>query len=123
MRAIVVTRAGGPEVLELQDVPDPQPDSGRLVVDVEAVGVNYRDVYEREGRYQTQPPLIAGVEGAGTCDGERVAWSDAPGSYAERVAVDPERLGPVPEGVSSEQAAAVPLPGKTAHYPASDTYP
>jgi NADPH2:quinone reductase len=122
VRAIVVTRAGGPEVLELQDVPDPQPDSGHVVVDVEAIGVNYRDVYEREGRYATQPPLIAGVEGAGTLDGQRVAWSDTPGSYAERVAVDPSRLVPVPDGVSNEVAAAVLLQGMTAHYLATGTY-
>jgi NADPH:quinone reductase len=121
MRAVVVTRAGGPEVLELQDVPEPQPDDGRVVVDVEEIGVNYRDVYEREGRYRT-PPLVAGAEGAGTVGGERVAWSDAPGSYAERVAVDPARLVPVPDGVSNEVAAAVLLQGMTAHYLASDTY-
>ncbi len=106
MRAIVVTRPGGPEVLEVQDVPEPEAQSGQLLVAIEAVGVNYRDVYEREGRYRT-PPLIAGVEGAGTvlevgegvtdlAEGDRVAWSDAPGSYAERVAVEATRLVPVP---------------------------
>jgi NADPH:quinone reductase len=123
VRAIVVTQAGGPDVLELQDVPEPEADDGRVVVDVEAIGVNYRDVYEREGRYPKQPPLIAGVEGAGTVDGRRMAWSDAPGSYAERVAVDPERLVPIPDGLSSEIAAAVLLQGMTAHYLATDTYP
>ncbi len=132
MRAIVVTRPGGPEVLEVQDVPEPEAQSGQLLVAIEAVGVNYRDVYEREGRYRT-PPLIAGVEGAGTvlevgegvtdlAEGDRVAWSDAPGSYAERVAVEATRLVPVPERLSNELAAAVLLQGMTAHYLATDTY-
>jgi NADPH2:quinone reductase len=130
VRAIVVTRPGGPEVLEVQDVAEPQ--SGQLLVAVDAVGVNYRDVYEREGRYR-KPPLIAGVEGAGTvlevgegvsdlAEGDRVAWSDSPGSYAERVAVDASRVVPVPERVSNELAAAVLLQGMTAHYLAIDTY-
>jgi NADPH2:quinone reductase len=130
VRAIVVTRPGGPEVLEVQDVAEPQ--SGQLLVAVDAVGVNYRDVYEREGRYR-KPPLIAGVEGAGTvlevgegvsdlAEGDRVAWSDSPGSYAERVAVDAARVVPVPERVSNELAAAVLLQGMTAHYLAIDTY-
>ena len=68
MRAIVVTRHGGPEVLELQDWPDPEAGRGRLLVDVEAAGVNYRDIYEREGSGCTpaEPPLVAGAEGAGT---------------------------------------------------------
>src|SRR5438445_4214911 len=104
MRAIVVTRPGGPEVLEAQEVPAPTTGHGQLLVAVEAAGVNYRDVYEREGRYR-QPPLIAGAEGAGTvvgvgegvsefAEGDRVAWSDAPGSYAERLAVEVARAVP-----------------------------
>lgn len=132
MRAIVVTRPGGPEVLEAQDVPEPQAQSGQLLVAVEAVGVNYRDVYEREGRYRT-PPLIAGVEGAGTvlevgegvsdfAEGDHVSWSDGPGSYAQRVAVDAARVVPVPDRISNELAAAVLLQGMTAHYLATDTY-
>ena len=92
MRAIVVTSHGGPEVLELQDVPAPEPGPGQLLVDVEAIGVNYRDIYEREGggAHEAQTPHPAGVEGAGTVagTGERVAWSNAPGSYAEQVVVD-----------------------------------
>src|SRR3954452_2031311 len=126
MRAIVVTRNGGPDVLELRDVPAPQPADGRLLVDVEAVGVNYRDVYEREGRgaYANSPPLIAGVEGAGTVvgGGERVAWVAAPGSYAERVSVPADAAVPVPDGVSDEVAAAVLLQGMTAHYLCTSTY-
>jgi NADPH:quinone reductase len=126
MRAIVITRHGGPEVLELQDVPEPDPAPDRLLVDVEAVGVNYRDVYEREARgaYASQPPLIAGVEGAGAVagTGERVAWVAAPGSYAERVSVPASAAVRVPDGVDAETAAAVLLQGMTAHYLCTSTY-
>jgi NADPH2:quinone reductase len=136
VRAIVVTRNGGPEVLELQDVPDPEPGPGHLLVDVEAAGVNFRDVYEREGGYPgvPPPPHAAGVEGAGTVAavgpdvedvrvGDRVAWTAAQGSYAERVVVDAAKAVPVPEGASSELAAAALLQGMTAHYLATSTYP
>jgi NADPH:quinone reductase len=126
MRAIMVTRNGGPDVLELREVPEPEPADDRLLVDVEAIGVNYRDVYEREGRgaYSNSPPLIAGVEGAGTVagSGERVAWVAAPGSYAERVSVPAAAAVPVPDGVSDELAAAVLLQGMTAHYLCTSTY-
>jgi NADPH:quinone reductase len=136
MRAIVITRNGGPEVLELRDEPDPEPQPGKLVVQLEAAGVNFRDVYEREGRgaYSNTPPLVAGAEGAGTVvavgdgvsefsEGDRVGWSAAPGSYAERVAVAARQAVPVPDGVSSELAAAALLQGMTAHYLALSTYP
>jgi NADPH2:quinone reductase len=92
-------------------------------VDVEAAGVNYRDVYEREGRYGGTPPFIAGVEGAGRAGGELVAWSSAPGSYAEQVVVDADRAFPVPDGISAELASASLLQGMTAHYLATSTYP
>jgi NADPH2:quinone reductase len=136
VRAIVVTGHGGPEVLELRDEPAPRPGPGGLLVDVEAIGVNYRDVYEREGAgsYGGAPPLIAGVEGAGIVaktgegvdefsPGDRVAWAAAPGSYAEQVVVDAGRAVPVPEGVSSEVAAAALLQGMTAQYLCNSTYP
>jgi NADPH:quinone reductase len=136
LRAVVVTRNGGPDVLELRDEPEPRPESGRLVVTLEAAGVNFRDVYEREGRgaYKNDPPLIAGAEGAGTvvevgdgvedvAVGDRVAWAAAPGSYAERVAVDAAKAVPIPEGVSSEAVAAALLQGMTAHYLCVSTYP
>jgi NADPH2:quinone reductase len=85
MRAVVVTQKGGSDVLELRDEPAPEPGPGELLVDVEAAGVNYRDIYEREGSYGGTPPFIAGVEGAGTIAsvgvgadefsvGDRVAW-------------------------------------------------
>jgi NADPH2:quinone reductase len=126
VKAVVYEHHGGPEVLELRDVPDPTPDGGVVLVDVEAVGVNYRDVYEREGQsYATEPPAVIGVEGAGTVadTGERVAWIGVQGSYAERVAAPRDRLVPVPDGVSAEVAAAALLQGMTAHYLASDSYP
>ena len=136
MRAIVVTSNGGPEVLELRDEPDPEPGPGRLLVDADAIGVNFRDIYEREGigGYSNDPPFVAGAEGAGTVAavgegvhdfsvGDRVAWAAADGSYAERVAVDQAKAVAVPEGVTTEVAAAAILQGMTAHYLAVDTYP
>jgi NADPH:quinone reductase len=126
VKAVVYERHGGPDVLDFKDVPDPSPGEGQVLVDVEAAGINYRDVYEREGRsYAVDPPAVIGVEGAGTVadTGERVAWIGAQGSYAERVAAPRELLVPVPDGVSTEIAAAALLQGMTAHYLASDSYP
>ena len=126
MKAIVFERNGGPEVLEFKNQPDPAAGDGKVLVDVEAVGVNFRDVYEREGGgYGSAPPAIIGVEGAGTIHGtgDRVAWVDVPHSYAPRLVADPKRLVPIPEGVSSEVAAAVLLQGVTAQYLAEDSYP
>ena len=126
MKAIVFERNGGADVLEYKDAPEPQPRDGGALVKVEAVGVNYRDVYEREGHgYGSKPPAIIGVEGAGTNEatGERVAWLDVPHSYAERVAADPARLVAIPDGVATEVAAAVMLQGATAYYLAHDSYP
>ena len=126
MDAVVYERHGGPEVLEYKDVPDPTPHDFQVLVNVEAVGINFRDVYERQGReYPVEPPAVIGVEGAGTIadTGERVAWTGVQGSYAERVVADRDRLVPVPDGVSLEVAAAALLQGMTAHYLASDSYP
>jgi NADPH:quinone reductase len=126
MRAIVFERNGGPEVLELRDVPAPTPGEGEVLVDVEAIGVNYRDVYEREGGgYGSPAPAIIGVEGAGRIHdtGERVAWAHVAGSYAEQLAAPRDHLVPVPDDVSSEVAAAALLQGMTAHYLAADSYP
>ena len=134
MRAIVIERNGGPEVLELQERPAPQPGPGELLVDVAAAGVNYRDVYERNGGYGGPPPRIVGIEGAGTVRavgdgiegialGDRVAWVSAPASYAEQVVVPAEKAVRVPDGVTDEQAAALLLQGMTAQYLCSSTYP
>ena len=125
MRAIVFERHGGPEVLIPKDVPDPTIDDGKVLVEVEAIGVNYRDVYERTGQgYGSKPPAVLGVEGAGTIAGtdERVAWMDVAGSYAERVAAPREKLVRVPDGVSPEAAAAL-MQGITADYLTSESYP
>lgn len=124
MKAVVFGRNGGPEVLEYKDVPDPAPRDGTVLVEVEAVGINFRDVYEREGRdYGSKPPSIIGVEGAGTTASGRVVWLDVPGSYAQKVAADPQRLVPVPDDVPLDVAAAVLLQGITAHYLAFESYP
>lgn len=136
MKAVAVTRHGGPDVLELQDRPAPEPGAGEVVVDVEAAGVNYRDVYEREGTppYTGSTPLVAGVELAGTvravgdgvegvAPGDRVATSAAKGAYAEQAVVDAGRLVPVPDAVAADVAAAALLQGMTAEYLASSTYP
>ena len=134
MRAIGIERKGGPEVLELKDVPVPEPGPGEVLVETGAIGVNYRDVYERtvEG-YGGDPPRVVGVEGAGTVTavgadvtalrvGDRVAWKDAPGSYAEQVAVPVREAVAIPAGVSDELAAAALLQGLTAQYLTTDAY-
>jgi NADPH2:quinone reductase len=134
MRAIVVTRYGSPEVLQLQEQPEPEPQPGQVLVEAEAIGVNYRDIYERQGPgYGDEPPFVAGVEGAGTIAavgegvrelsvGDRIVWNASQGSYAERVVVDAEGAILVPDGVSTELAAAALLQGMTAQYLATDTY-
>src|SRR5688572_6561161 len=126
MHAVVFERNGGPDVLTFREVPDPEPGPGDAVVDVEAAGVNYMDVYEREGKgYGSPPPATPGAEGAGTITGtgERVAWMNVPGSYAERLSAPRERLVPVPDNLASEVAAAAMLQGITADYLVSDSYP
>jgi NADPH2:quinone reductase len=123
---MVVTRHGGPEVLAIEQRPEPEPGPGQVLVAVAYAGVNFRDVYEREGTYGSRPPLIAGMEGSGRVValgpgvsnlriGDRVAWVSALESYAEFVVVDAERAVPIPDGVSDELAAAVLLQGLTAH--------
>ncbi len=126
MRAIYFERNGGPEVLELRERPAPTPGDGEVLVDVEAVGINYRDVYERKGGgYGSPAPAIIGVEGAGKIHdtGERVAWAHVAGSYAEQVAAPRDMLVPIPDDVEAEVAAAALLQGMTAHYLAADSYP
>jgi NADPH2:quinone reductase len=125
VKAIWFQRKGGPEVLELRDVPEPVPGEGQALVDVEAVGVNYRDVYERERPgYGADPPGILGVEAGGTStDGERLVWSQGAGSYAGRVAIDRGKTVPIPDGVETDIAVAAFLQGMTAHYLAHDSYP
>src|SRR5258705_2168952 len=134
MKAIQVRRVGGPEVLELADVPVPDPKTNEAVVKIAASGVNYVDVYFREGRYTTSLPFVAGQEGGGEVVavgsnvknvkvGDRVAWTMLLGTYAEYAAVPEDRLVKIPEGVDYRQAAAAMLQGMTAHYLSLDTYP
>ncbi|MGY4708818.1 quinone oxidoreductase family protein [Mycolicibacterium sp. CBM1] len=129
----MVDASGGPEVLTLRDVPEPRPGKREILVRVEVAGVNYHDVLAREGRARQQPPFVSGVEGAGVvvdigsevtecAVGQRVAWPFTAGSYAELVAVPVDRAVPVPENVSSEQAAALIAQGLTAHYLAFGAY-
>jgi NADPH:quinone reductase len=134
MKAIQVKQVGGPEVLELLDLPVPQPKANEAVVKLSASGVNFIDVYIREGRYKTPLPFVLGQEGAGVVTaigadvnsvkvGDRVAWTGVLGSYAEYAAVPADRLVPIPQGVSDQQAAAAMLQGMTAHYLSHDTFP
>lgn len=134
MKAIRVQEPGGPETLRLVEVPDLKPREGEALVRIEAAGVNFIDVYHRTGAYPLSYPLIPGQEGAGTvvevgagvgevAPGDRVAFASGPGAYAELAAVPAAKLVPVPQGVSSRQAAAVMLQGMTAHYLATSTYP
>ncbi len=134
MHAIQISQTGGPDVLQYTDVPTPQPKSNEAVVKIAAVGVNFIDVYHREGRYPTKTPFIPGQEAAGTVTevgsdvkalkrGDRVAYTGVMGSYAEYSAVPADRLVKIPDGVSDRDAAAVLLQGMTAHYLLYDTYP
>jgi NADPH2:quinone reductase len=133
MRAIRAHQPGGPEVLGADDVPEPQPNAGEAVVKVEAAGVNFIDVYKRTGLYKVPFPATLGEEGAGRVVavgdgvtdvrvGDRVAWTNVFGSYAEYVAVPAARLVPLPSEISPTQGAALMLQGMTAHYLATSTY-
>jgi NADPH2:quinone reductase len=134
MKAIQVKQLGGPEAMELVELPIPQPKANEAVVKLAASGVNFVDVYFREGRYKATPPFVLGQEGAGVVTvvgpdvnsvsvGDRVAWTGVQGSYAEYAAIPADRLVPIPKSVSDEQAAAAMLQGMTAHYLSHDTYP
>jgi NADPH:quinone reductase len=124
MKAIQVSTPGGPEALEHRDVPTPEPRDGELLVRVEAVGINYVDVYHRTGHYAMPLPFIPGSEAAGVVEstGERVGWAMVTGSYAEYARVPAERLVPLPDGVDARTAAASLLQGMTAHYLVTSTF-
>jgi NADPH:quinone reductase len=136
MRVIEIERRGGPEVLTVAERQAPEPGPGQIVVGVAAAGVNYMDIYQREGvgGYLAPLPLVPGGEGAGTVTavgegvtgaaaGDQVAWAGQGGSYAEQVALPADRAVPVPAGVSTQVAAAAILQGMTAHYLVTSTYP
>lgn len=136
MRAIQVSEHGGPEVLKYTELPDPRIGPGQLLVETEAIGVNYIDTYFRTGAYPRPLPYVAGQEGAGVvveigagvtefAVGDRVAWANAPGSYASRVAVDEAVAVAVPEGderIDAPVAASALLQGMTAHYLLESVY-
>ena len=133
MRAIQVSQTGGPEVLTLVDVPVPTPKPNEALVEIKASGVNFIDVYFREGRYPAPLPFINGQEAAGIVKevgaevsgikvGDRVAYTSSLGSYAEYAAVPAARLVKIPDGLSFEQGAAAMLQGMTAHYLLNSTY-
>ncbi|MFD4292419.1 quinone oxidoreductase family protein [Rhodococcus sp. NPDC058505] len=134
MRAITVAEFGGPDVLTLTDQPDPVPGADDVLVRTDAVGVNFIDTYRRTGAYPMSLPYIAGSEGTGVVEavganvtdlaaGDRVAWADAPSSYAELVVVPAAAAVPVPADVPAGQAASALLQGMTAHYLLHSVYP
>ena len=134
MKAIQVKQPGGAEAMELVELPVPEPKANEAVVKLAASGVNFIDVYHREGRYKVPLPFTPGQEGAGVVTavgkdvqevkvGDRVAWAGLLGGYAEYAAIVAQRLVKVPDGVNDQQAAATMLQGMTAHYLCHDTYP
>jgi NADPH2:quinone reductase len=134
MRAIRPEQPGGPELLNLRELATPAPGPGQVLVRVQAAGVNYIDVYHRTGLYPLPSPLPLGLEGAGVVEqvgpdvrdwraGDQVAWSGVPGSYATHVLAPADKLLSVPEGVSMEHAAALPLQGMTVHYLTQTIFP
>ena len=133
MKAIQVSQTGGPEALVPVDVPTPKPKPNEALVQIKAAGVNFIDVYFREGRYPAPVPFIDGQEGAGAVTevgsevtlvqpGDRVAYTGSLGSYAEYAAVPAQRLVKIPDALSFEDAAAAMLQGMTAHYLTHSTY-
>jgi NADPH:quinone reductase len=134
MKAIRVHQPGGPEVLKLEAVPDPRPAAGEALVRLEAIGVNYIEVYQRTGQYRLPLPFTPGTEGAGRVVelgpdvtglkvGDRVASVNLKGAYAELALASVERLVVLPESIDVKLAAAVMLQGMTAHYLTVSTYP
>jgi len=134
MKAVLIKQTGGPEVMEYADVPAPQAKPSEAVVKIAAAGINFIDVYYREGRYRTPLPFVSGQEGSGVVSavgsevrevavGDRVAYTGVIGAYAEYAAVPADRLVKIPAGVNDREAAAAMLQGMTAHYLSQDTYP
>jgi NADPH2:quinone reductase len=133
MKAIRIHKAGGAEALTYEDIPIPEPKAGEARVKIEAIGLNYIDVYQRTGLYPIPTPFTLGMEGAGIVDaigdgvtevkqGDRVAYAMILGSYAEYAIVPAARLVPVPAGVEAKTAAGLMLQGMTAHYLTHSTY-
>jgi len=133
MKAIRIHHPGGPEALTYEDIPILEPKAGEVRVKIEAIGLNYIDVYQRTGHYPIPTPFTLGMEGAGVVDaigdgvtevkkGDRVAYAMILGSYAEYAIVPAARLVPVPAGVEAKTAAGLMLQGMTAHYLTHSTY-
>ncbi|MCM3763845.1 quinone oxidoreductase [Neobacillus niacini] len=135
MKALVFNTFGGPEVLEYGEVMDPVIGPDEILVRMKAIGLNFADIYRRKGNYHLsgEPPYILGYEGAGMVEkvgadvqgistGDRVAFADVPFANAELVAVPYEKLIPLPESVSFNEAASILLQGLTAHYLTRDSY-
>ncbi len=127
MQAVRIHEFGGPEALCIEELATPCPRAGEALVKLEAVGVNFIDTYQRKGLYPVPLPATLGLEGAGSVvatgpevrsikPGDRVAFADVRGAYAECVAAPEQRLVPIPDGVSADTAAAAMLQGMTAHY-------
>src|SRR3954470_2712189 len=135
MKALCFDRFGAADVLDYRDLPDPRPGAGELLVRTRAIGLNFADVYRRQGNYHLQgsPPWILGYEAAGVVEalgegvsgfaaGDRVGFADAPFANAELVVVPEERAIPLPDSISFETAAAILLQGLTAHYLTQDSH-
>lgn len=133
MKAILVTKHGGPEVLSYTDASTPVPGPSEALVKIDATGVNFIDIYFRSGLYKADPPFILGQEGAGVVEevgsdvtsvrrGDKVAYAGIRGTYAEYHAVAADKLVKVPDGVDTKLAAALMLQGMTVHYLTHSTY-
>ena len=134
MMAVRVHETGGPEVLQPEDVPAPQPGPGQARIWVSAIGLNFIETYERSGQYKLELPATLGAEAAGTVEavgpgvtvvkpGDRVVSANMIGAYAEYALAPADRLAPVPDGVHFRTAAAIFLQGLTAHYLSHSTFP
>ena len=134
MRAVRMHETGGPDVLRVEEIPDPVPAADELLIDVEVVGINFIEIYQREGLYPRQLPCTIGAEAAGMVrsvgsavtgfnPGDRVVSQNVKGAYAERAVVPAIRAMHIPAGISTKQAGAVWLQGLTAHYLSSTTFP
>ncbi len=134
MKAVRVHQQGEPEVMQVDDLPIPEPGAGQARIKIAASGVNFIDIYQRSGGYKVPMPFTLGQEAAGIIDaigdsvtdfkvGDRVAYAFVLGAYAEYAIVSLEKLVPIPDGVDARQAAASVLQGMTAHYLVSDTFP
>jgi NADPH2:quinone reductase len=133
MKAIEITETGGPQVMQIRDLAIPEPQYGEVLIQVAVTGINFVDLFVREGRYGNQTPFTPGQEAAGIVvavgpgvsdlkQGDRVAWCSVLGTYAEYAVAPAERVVPIPDDVTFEQAAAALLQGMTAHYLSRSAY-